>query len=85
VVRDPAAPWVAHVATVQLAAAVQPEPVLAQDRLAGLEPLTDDGPARRRRARHQRRLLPAVRRPVHLHANDGQLVQTPTVLGRAFG
>jgi hypothetical protein len=22
---------------------------------------------------------------VHLHANDGQLVQTPTVLGRAFG
>jgi hypothetical protein len=24
-------------------------------------------------------------RPVHLHANDRQLVQTPTVLGRAFG
>jgi hypothetical protein len=24
-------------------------------------------------------------RPVHLHANDGQLVQTPTVLGRALG
>ncbi len=85
VVRDPAAPWVAHVATVDLAAASSPEPVLSQDRLAGVEPLV----AMTRRAGavlgvNGDYFLPSGR-PVHLHANDGQLVQTPTVLGRAFG
>ena len=85
VVRDPAAPWVAHVATVQLAAASSPEPVLSQDRLAGVEPLV----AMTRRAGAVLGIngdffLPSGR-PVHLHANDGQLVQTPTLLGRAFG
>ena len=85
VVRDPAAPWVAHVATVELAAASSPEPVLSQDRLAGVEPLV----AMTRRAGavlgiNGDYFLPSGR-PVHLHANDGQLVQTPTVLGRAFG
>ena len=85
VVRDPAAPWVAHVATVVLAAASSPEPVLSQDRLAGVEPLV----AMTRRAGavlgiNGDYFLPSGR-PVHLHANDGQLVQTPTVLGRAFG
>lgn len=85
VVRDPAAPWVAHVATVELAAASSPEPVLSQDRLAGVEPLA----TMTRRAGavlgiNGDYFLPSGR-PVHLHANDGQLVQTPTVLGRAFG
>ncbi len=84
VVRDPSAPWVAHVATVELAAASSPETVLSQDRLAGVEPLV-----------HMTRRTGAVLgingdyflpsgRPVHLHANDGRLVQTPTVLGRAL-
>lgn len=85
VVRDPAAPWVAHVATVELTAASSPETVLSQDRLAGVEPLT----SMTRRAGavlgiNGDYFLPSGR-PVHLHANDGQLVQTPTVLGRAFG
>jgi hypothetical protein len=85
VVRDPAAPWVAHVATVDLAAASSLEPVLSQDRLAGVEAL---GTMVRRAGAvlgiNGDYFLPSGR-PVHLHGNDGQLVQTPTVLGRAFG
>ena len=85
VVRDPSAPWVAHVATVDLAAASTPETVLSQDRLAGVEPLV----AMTRRAGavlgiNGDYFLPSGR-PVHLHANDGRLVQTPTLLGRALG
>jgi hypothetical protein len=86
VVRDPAAPrGAAHVATVALAAPSSLEPVLSQDRLAGVEPLV----AMTRRAGavlgiNGDYFLPSGR-PVHLHANDGRLVQTPTVLGRAFG
>jgi hypothetical protein len=85
VVRDPAAPWVAHVATVDLAAASSLEPVLSQDRLAGVEAL---GTMVRRAGAvlgiNGDYFLPSGR-PVHLHANDGQLVQTPTILGRALG
>ena len=84
VVRDPAAPWVAHVATVELAAASSPETVLAQERLQGVEPLS----VLTRRAGAVLGIngdfFLASGRPVHLHANDGRLVQRPTILGRAF-
>jgi hypothetical protein len=85
VVRDPAAPWVAHVATVQLAAASSPETGAVAGPPRRVEPLT----ALTRRAGavlgiNGDYFLPSGR-PVHLHANDGVLVQTPTVLGRAFG
>jgi hypothetical protein len=85
VVRDPSAPWTAHVATIDLAAASSPETVLAGNRLQGLDVLST----------MTRRAGAVVGingdyylgdgRPVHLFANDGRLVQTPTVLGRALG
>ena len=84
VVQDPAAPWVAHVATVALAAASSPETVLSQDRLQGVEPLS----TLTRRAGAVLGIngdfFLASGRPVHLYANDGRLVQWPTILGRAF-
>ena len=84
VVGDASAPWVAHVATVDLAAASSPEPVLSGNRLAGIE-----------RTSTMTRRAGAVLgvngdfflgsgRPVHLYANDGTVGQSPTTLGRAF-
>jgi hypothetical protein len=83
VLRNPAVPYTAHVATVDLAAASRPDVVLAQDRLPGLEVLSSM--ARRARA------VVAVNgdyaltsgRPVHVFADDGVLAQTPQLLGRA--
>ncbi len=84
VVGDPSAPWLAHVATVDLQAVSSPDPVLALGGLAGIE-----------RVSSMSRRVGAVLgvngdfflgsgRPVHLFAQDGELVQTPTTLGRAF-
>ena len=84
VLSDAAAPWVAHVTSVALAAASTPDPVLSQDRLRGTEPLSTM--TRRSGAVvgvNGDFFLPSGR-PVHLHAADGRLVQTPTSLGRAF-
>ena len=84
VLRDDAAPWVAHVASVDLAAASSPDAVLSQDRLLGTEPLS----TMTRRAGavlgvNGDFFLPTGR-PVHLYADDGRLLQTPLVGGRAF-
>ena len=84
VLRNPAVPYTAHVATVDLAAASSPDTVLAQDRLRGLEVVSS-------MARRTGAVL-AVNgdyalddgRPVHLFASDGQLAQTPQLLGRAL-
>ncbi|MCW2613761.1 MAG: copper amine oxidase-like protein, partial [Frankiales bacterium] len=84
VYSDPSGPFVAHVATVDLAASSSPETVLSGDRLAGVE-----------RTSTMTRRAGAVLgvngdfflgsgRPVHLMANDGRLLQSPTTLGRAF-
>ena len=84
VVRDRAAPWVAHVASVALSAASTPDAVLSQNRLRGTEALS----TMTRRAGavlgvNGDFFLPSGR-PVHLHAADGRLVQSPTTRGRAF-
>lgn len=81
VVRSPS--YVAHVARIDLAAASSPETTLAGGRLGVLE----------RTSVLTRRAGAVVGvngdfflgsgRPVHLFANDGRLVQSPTVLGRA--
>ena len=85
VVRDPAAPWVAHVAEVDLAAPSSPETVLSQDRLVATEVLS----SMTRRAGAvvgvNGDFFLGSGRPVHLYANDGRLGQSPTILGRAFG
>lgn len=75
----------AHVATVELAAASSPDTVLSQNRLLGLE----------RTSQLARRAGAALAingdyalpngRPVHLFAADGRLGQTPQLIGRAFG
>ncbi len=84
VVNDPTGPWVAHVATVDLAAASSPETVLASGRLAGTEQVS----AMTRRAGAvlgvNGDFFLGSGRPVHLFANDGRLIQSPTTLGRAF-
>ena len=84
VVSDPSAPWVAHIATVDLAAASSPETVLASGRLAGTEQVST-------MTRRSGAVLGVngdfflgSGRPVHLFANDGRLIQSPTTLGRAF-
>ena len=85
VVHDPAGPFTENIATVDLAAASSPSPVLSGDRLAGT--LLTSTMARRAGA------VLAVNgdyflssgRPVHAFAQDGRLLQTPQVLGRAFG
>ena len=84
VVGDRSAPWVAHVATIDLRAASSPETVLSNDRLQG----TDTVSSMVRRARAVLGIngdfFLGSGRPVHLYANDGRLGQTPTTLGRAF-
>jgi hypothetical protein len=85
VVRDPAAPWVAHVASVRLSAASSPETVLSGDDLRGTERLSTL--VRRAGAPvgvNGDFFLPSGR-PVHLYANDGRLLQTPSTLGHAVG
>ena len=84
VLRDTAAPWVAHVATVDLAAASSPDPVLSQDRLQGTEVLSSM--VRRAGAVlgvNGDFFLPNGR-PLHLHAEDGRLLQTEVLPGRAL-
>jgi hypothetical protein len=85
VVRNPSAPWTAHVATVDLAAASSPETVLAGNRLQGLDVLS----TMTRRAGAVLGIngdyFLGNGRPVHLFANDGRLAQTPLMLGRAVG
>ncbi len=83
--RDGSGPFTAHVATVDLAAASSPDAVLASGQLATLE--STSSMARRSGA------VLAINgdyflsngRPVHAFAEDGRLVQTPQLLGRAFG
>lgn len=84
VVRLPDGPWVAHVATVDLAAASSPETVLANNRLQGLDAVST-------MTRQAEAVLGingdyalSSGRPVHLFANDGRLSQTPQLLGRAL-
>ena len=85
VLRDPAAPWTAHVATIDLAAASSPETVLAGNRLQGLDAVS----TMTRRAGAVLGIngdyALSSGRPVHLFANDGRLAQTPQLLGRALG
>lgn len=84
VLRNSAVPYTAHVVIVDLAANAQPDTVLAQDRLRGLEVLSSM--SRRTRA------VVAINgdyalsngRPVHLFADDGVLAQTPQLRGRAL-
>lgn len=84
VVRNAAAPWTAHVATIDLAAASSPETVLANNRLQGLDAVS----TMTRRAGAVLGIngdyALSSGRPVHLFANDGRLAQTPQLLGRAL-
>ena len=84
VFADSAGPFVAHIATVDLAAASSPETVLSQDRLQGVD--TVSSMVRRAGAvlGVNGDFFLGSGRPVHLFANDGRLLQTPTQLGRAF-
>ncbi len=81
VVRDAAVPWVAHVASIALAAASSPDPVLSQGLLLGTEPLTT-------MVRRAGAVLGvngdfalANGRPVHFYAEDGRLLQSDLVAG----
>ncbi len=85
VLRDPRGPWTVHIATIDLAAASSPETVLAGGRLQGLDAVS----TMTRRAGAVLGIngdfFLSSGRPVHLYANDGTLVQTPQVRGRAIG
>jgi hypothetical protein len=85
VVHDLSGPFNENIATIDLSAASSPDPVLSGGRLAGT--LLTSAMGRRSGA------VLAVNgdyflssgRPVHAFAQDGRLLQTPQVLGRAFG
>ena len=85
VVRDPAAPWVAHVATVELGAASSPETVLSNEALRGTETLTSMTRRSGAAVAVNGDFFLGSGRPVHVHANDGQLLQSETLAGRALG
>ncbi|MDT7538914.1 MAG: hypothetical protein QOI82_2499 [Actinomycetota bacterium] len=85
VVHDAAGPFTEHIATIDLNAASSPDTVLSGDRLRGTQ-LTST-------MAHNSGAVLAVNgdyflssgRPVHAYAQDGRLVQTPQLLGRALG
>jgi hypothetical protein len=85
VVHDGAGPFTEHIATIDLAAASSPDAVLAGNRLRGLAATSTIG--------RQAGAVLAINgdyflssgRPVHAFAQDGRLVQTPQLTGRALG
>ncbi len=83
--RDGSGPFTAHVATIDLAAVSSPDAVLANRELPTLE--TTSSMARRSGAALAINgdYFLSSGRPVHAFAEDGRLVQTPQLLGRAFG
>ena len=85
VLRNPAAPYTAHVVTVDLAAASSPDVVVAGDRLGTLETVSSMAQRTRAVLAVNGDYHTSASRPVHLLAADGTLVQTPQLLGRAVG
>jgi hypothetical protein len=85
VVHDGAGPFTENIATIDLAAASSPDPVLAGNRLRGVEATSSIG----RRAGAVLAIngdyFLSSGRPVHAFAQDGRLAQTPQLLGRALG
>lgn len=85
VFRDPAGPWTAHIASIDLAAASTPETVLSGGRLQGVDAVS----AMTRKAGAvvgvNGDFFLGDGRPVHMFANDGRLAQGPQVRGRALG
>jgi len=85
VVHDPAGPFTEHIATIDLAAASSPDVMLSGGRLPGtLRTSTMGAQAGAALAINGDYFLSSGR-PVHAYAEDGRLLQTPQVLGRAFG
>ena len=85
VVHDPAGPFTENVATIDLAAASSPDPVLAADRLRGLQATSSIGRRSGAVLAVNGDYFLSSGRPVHAFAQDGRLVQTPQLLGRAIG
>ncbi|MDT7546695.1 MAG: hypothetical protein QOE99_2805 [Actinomycetota bacterium] len=85
VVHDGAGPFTENIATIDLSAASSPDAVLAGNRLRGLAATSTIG--------RQAGAVLAINgdyflssgRPVHAFAQDGRLVQTPQLTGRALG
>ena len=82
VLRDGAS--TVHVATVDLAAASSPDAVLSGDDLRGLETTSSMGRRTGAALAINADYFLGSGRPVHAMAADGQLLQTPQLLGRAF-
>lgn len=85
VVHAAAGPFTEHIATVDLSAASSPDAVLAGGRLRGLEPTSAMGARSGAVLAINGDYFLSSGRPVHAFAEDGRLVQTPQLLGRAFG
>jgi exopolysaccharide biosynthesis protein len=85
VVHDTAGPFTEHIATIDLTAASSPDPVLAGNRLRGLEPTSSIGRRAGAVLAVNGDYFLSSGRPVHAFAQDGRLVQTPQLTGRALG
>jgi hypothetical protein len=84
VTRDPRG-WLAHVVTVDLAAASTPDVVLARDRIGGTEVTSSIGRRTGAVVAVNGDYATSGGRPVHLAAADGVLLQSPSMRGRALG
>ncbi|MCW2725059.1 MAG: copper amine oxidase-like protein [Frankiales bacterium] len=85
VVYDGRGPFTEHIVTIDLAAASSPDVVLGAGRLRGIETTSSIGARTGAVLAINGDYFTSSGRPVHAFATDGRLVQTPQVLGRAFG
>jgi hypothetical protein len=85
VVHNPGGPFTEHIATIDLAAASSPDPVLAGNRLRGVETTSSIGRRTGAVLAVNGDYFLSSGRPVHAFAQDGRLGQTPQLLGRALG
>jgi hypothetical protein len=85
VVYDGRGPFTEHVVTIDLAAASSPDVVLGAGRLRGTETTSSIAARTGAVLAINGDYFASNGRPVHAFAADGRLVQTPQVLGRAFG
>ena len=83
--RDGSGPFTAHVATIDLSAASSPDTVLASGTLAALESTSSMAARSGAALAVNGDYFLSNGRPVHAFAEDGNLIQTPQLLGRAFG
>jgi hypothetical protein len=85
VVHDGAGPFTEHIATIDLAAASSPDAALAGNRLRGLQATSTIGRQSGAVLAINGDYFLSTGRPVHAFSQDGRLVQTPQLTGRALG